>query len=70
MPGVVEHLFRHEAVKMLATLIRYSAWNTLTLAEEVVTENSLRLDHADFAQSCARCRPARLKVALLGRASI
>jgi hypothetical protein len=28
MPGVVEHLFRHEAGKMVATLTRSSAWNT------------------------------------------
>jgi predicted RNA polymerase sigma factor len=28
VPGVVEHLFRHEAGKVVATLTRSSAWNT------------------------------------------
>lgn len=38
MPQVVEHLFRHEAGKMVATLTRIFGIEYLTLAEDVVQE--------------------------------
>jgi hypothetical protein len=46
VPGVVEHLFRHEAGKMVATLTRIFGLEHLTLAEEI----SLR----ELAQSDTR----------------
>jgi RNA polymerase sigma factor (sigma-70 family) len=38
VPGVVEHLFRHESAKMVATLARIFGLEHLTLAEDVVQE--------------------------------
>jgi predicted RNA polymerase sigma factor len=38
VPGVVEHLFRHEAGKMVATLTRIFGLEHLPLAEDVVQE--------------------------------
>src|SRR5438105_6536134 len=42
VPQVVEHLFRHEAGKMVATLTRIFGIEHLTLAEDVVQEALVR----------------------------
>jgi RNA polymerase sigma-70 factor (ECF subfamily) len=42
VPQVVEHLFRHEAGKMVATLTRIFGVDRLTLAEDVVQEALVR----------------------------
>jgi predicted RNA polymerase sigma factor len=70
---LVEHLFRHESGKMVATLTRIFGLEHLTLAEDVVQEalsrvtdlaiprcpgKSSRVDHARVAQSRARRDPA------------
>src|SRR5690242_12724349 len=42
VPQVVEHLFRHESGKMVATLARIFGVEHLTLAEDVVQEALVR----------------------------
>src|SRR2546421_11424502 len=42
VPQVVEHLFRHEAGKMVATLTKIFGIEHLTLAEDVVQETLAR----------------------------
>src|SRR2546427_2517687 len=45
VPQVVEHLFRHEAGKMVATLTRIFGIEHLSLAEDVVQEALVRALH-------------------------
>src|SRR5258708_7222352 len=42
VPQVVEHLFRHEAGKMISTLTRIFGIHNLSLAEDVVQEALVR----------------------------
>jgi hypothetical protein len=49
MPGVVEHLFRHDAGKMVDVVPEALAFVTSDLAIFRRAEKSIGLDHADFA---------------------
>lgn len=42
VPGLVDHLFRHEAGKMVAYLTRIFGWDRLELAEDVVQDTLCR----------------------------
>ena len=52
---VVEHLFRHESGKMVATLARIFGVEHLTLAEDVVQEALARA----LASNLRSCKPVR-----------